>query len=343
MSLPGGSISYATPFTANYEVLNFIYTATGCAVNAYAMITGYFGVNETSTKYANLVLLWFRAFWYCVFIALVFAIFVPGSVGVRLLLKTIFLVTGRAYWYLTAYFMMFIIKPVLNTAIKSFNQLQFGLFIAFLTSIICIPAMLNIDVFRMTKGFSAWWLMIMYIIGAYIRKYGLLKHVKSFWLWIIYLGAVSFDFFKRFVYDVAYLKVKGEMPFYEDAMNYTALTMVIAAICLVLIFERIQINGNKLQKILTRLSSMSFSVYLIHDHILTWNYLLNKRYIFIAQKNVFFTIIMALTVSAGVFIVCIIIDIPREAIFKTLKLKEMLSELENKASRRIKTYKGVIE
>ena len=334
----GGSISYSPPFSVNYEVLNFIYTAAGCAVNAYAMITGYFGVNETSTKYTNLVLLWLRAFWYCIFIVLVFAIFVPGSVGVRLLFKTFLPITGRAYWYLTAYFMLYLFKPILNAAIKAFSQLQFGGFIVFLSAVICIPAMLNIDAFRMTKGFSAWWLMLMYMIGAYIRKYGLLKRVKTSWLWLIYFGAVSFDFFKRFVYDVLYLHIKGEMPFYEDAMNYMAATMVIAAACLVLIFERIQINGDKLQKILTRLSSMSFSVYLIHDHVLTWDYLLDKKYIFIAQENVLFTVVTAFAVSAAVFIACIIIDIPREALFEMLKLKKRVSELENKVSRRIKNH-----
>ncbi len=122
----GGSISCSHPFSANYEVLNFIYTATGCAVNAYAMITGYFGVNETTTKYTNLVMLWLRAFWYCVFIAFAFAVLLPGSVGVRLLLRTFFPITGRAYWYLTAYFMLFLFKPILNAAIKSFSQPQFG-------------------------------------------------------------------------------------------------------------------------------------------------------------------------------------------------------------------------
>ncbi len=170
----------------------------------------------------------------------------------------------------------------------------------------------------------------MYMIGAYIRKYGLLKRVKTILLCLIYFGAVSFDFFKRFVYDVLYLKLKGEMPFYEDAMNYMAMTMVIAAISLVLIFERIQINGDKIKRILSRLSSMSFSVYLIHVHILTWDYLLDKKYIFIAQENAALSAVTALAFSGVVFAFCLIIDIPREMLFEKFKLKKRINNLESK-------------
>lgn len=327
----------------NYEVLNFIYTATGCAVNAYAMITGYFGVNEGKTKYKNLVLLWLRAIWYGTFIALGFAIFFPGSTGIRMLLKTFFPITGRAYWYLTAYFMLCLFKPILNSAIKSLSRSQFGGLIVFFLAIICIPAMLNIDAFRITKGFSAWWLMILYMIGAYIRKYGLLKRVKTIWLWLIYFGAISFDFFKCFVYDILHLKLKGEMPFYEDAMNYMAATMVIAAVCLVLIFERIQISNSRLQNILPRLSSMSFSVYLIHVNILVWDYLLDGKYIFIAQENAALSAAMALVVSGCVFICCIILDIPREILFSKLNLKQHIFSIENNIAERLEKFSKSVQ
>ena len=196
-----------------------IYTATGCAVNAYALITGYFGVVERKTRYTNLILLWLRAFWYGALITLFFLISMPETIGFRHYIYVAFPVSSRAYWYLTAYFMLYLFKPILNSALRVINQKNILVLLILLILVICIPAMLNRDCFVMTKGFSPWWLMIMYLVGGYIRKYELLPKIKTFWLWCGYFLMVFLDLVKRYVYESLYFRLKGEMPFYENAMN----------------------------------------------------------------------------------------------------------------------------
>ena len=333
----GGGITYSEPFSFRYELYCIIYIATGYAVNAYALITGYFGVEERKTKHTNLAMLWLQAFWYGAIITLCFIIFMPESVGLKQYIYVAFPVTGRAYWYLTAYFMLYLFKPILNSAFRIMGQKRMGALLILLISAISIPAMLNRDAFGMSKGFSPWWLMIMYLIGGYIRKYGLLTKIKTAWLWCIYFLMILLDFIKRYIYERLYFNFKGEMPFYENAMNYMAFTMVVSAVCLLLIFERVKIKEGKTAKRIQKLSAKSFSIYLIHVNRLVWDYLLKDNFRFIARTNTALSVLELLAISGVIFAACIIIDIPREVIFDKFKLKKKISDLEEKVIVQLKS------
>ena len=332
----GGGIICSEPFSFRYELYCTIYTATGCAVNTYALIAGYFGVSESKTRYTNLALLWLRAFWYGAIVTLCFLIFMPEAVGLKHYICVAFPVTGRAYWYLTAYYMLYLFKPILNSAFRIITQKRIRVLLILFISVISIPAMLNRDAFGMIKGFSPWWLMIMYLIGGYIRKYGLLSKIKTFWLWSGYFLMIFLDFVKRYVYERLYFRLNGEMPFYEEAMNYMALTMVVSAICLFLIFERLQIKESRITKWLQKLSEMSFSVYLVHVNWLVWDCLLKDNFRFIANSNMILSVLELFMISAVIFLVCIVVDVPREVIFVKLRLKKRIADLEDKMLVRLK-------
>lgn len=294
------------------------------------MITGYFGVGERRARYTNLILLWLKAFWYGVLIITGFAVFCPEVIGIKNIVQVLFPVTGHAYWYLTAYFMLFLFKPILNSALRCFSKRRLASLLILLIAVVSIPAMLNRDAFGMSKGFSAWWLMVCYLAGGYIRKYGLMEKVRTFQLWCAYIAVVGFDFIKRYIYEWLYFSVKGEIPFYENAMNYMSVTMLAAAVCLLLIFERVKIKNNRLNLILPKISALSFSLYLIHVNSLVWNHLLKGSFRFVVDVNTALSIIEIFFISGVIFAACAVIDLPREALFNKLKVKQRVLIEENR-------------
>ena len=45
-----------------------------------------------------------------------------------------------------------------------------------------LPVIFNTDPFIIKAGYSALWLMILYLIGGYIKKYGLFEKCRTTWL-----------------------------------------------------------------------------------------------------------------------------------------------------------------
>lgn len=75
----------------------------------------------------------------------------------------------KAYWYFNAYIVLFLFIPFLNAGFKLIdkkltNQLIFGILLLSVT----IGFLLN-NLFE-DSGYSSSWLMIMYLVGALIKK-----------------------------------------------------------------------------------------------------------------------------------------------------------------------------
>ena len=322
----GGILEAAAPMSIQYKAAWFLEIAAYCTVNCYALISGYVGIN-TKYKYQSIVLLWLRTAFYTVSITLLFSIFVPGSVTLKNWIKAILPVTSAFYWYFTSYFAMFIFVPILNIAINKMNKEQLraivvGLIIVFS----CIQTLSGKEIFSTSS--NAWWLIILYIIGGYIRKYGLFKKSCALKLFIGYLLMTSLTWLWKITIEA------GIFPFLESLggnylVNHTSPTMLAAGIFLLLIFERI--NPTQIaNKIISFFAPMAFSVYLIHANPFIWNYLLKQRFSGYAKLSVPLEIILVLLTTLAIYIVCSFIDLIRIGIFKGLKLKQHLAKLEDK-------------
>lgn len=319
----GGVISNTEFLSPRFAIMVLIYTVTSCAVNSYALVSGYVGIDSKKSG-SGFALLWMRVVWYGVLIALGFAVFSSQNVGWTTWAKAVFPVSFRAYWYFTAYFILVIFQPLLNAAVRNVSKAQLGGMILVLLVFVGVPAAINRDAFQLAKGFSAWWLIILYLLGAYIRLYGLIRFVKTRHLWLIFIMVNALELFRRLVYNYFYFKLKGEIPFYENMTNYTAVTTVIAAVCLFLIFERINMKGRCLGRCVRKLASSSFSVYLIHVNHLVWNKLLADNFSWISEFGAVLSCVLVFAISALVFIGCLLIDLPREALFKKLQIRSRL-------------------
>jgi len=109
----GGVLESTPQFTLNYGIAWLLEIACYCAVNCYALISGYVGV-YSKHKWSSIVYLWLQVEFYMILFTSLFAIIQPGSIGIVELLKMLFPVVFYQYWYFTAYFCMFFFIPVLN-------------------------------------------------------------------------------------------------------------------------------------------------------------------------------------------------------------------------------------
>lgn len=322
----GGILDAAIPFSGQYEAAWFLEIIAYCSVNCYALISGYVGITA-KYKYHNIILLWLQVIYYTIGITLLFFILLPGSVAPIDWIRAALPVTSGYYWYFTSYFALFFFMPLLNIAIENLSKKQLGAATLGLILVFsCMQTLFHREIFGTAS--NAWLLMILYIIGGYIRKHGLFRECSLCKLFWGFFAMILFTWLVMFLIESEifhFLKPFGK----NYLLEHTSPTILFGGIFLVLIFERIPISPFP-QKIITFFTPSAFSVYLIHAHSFVWNYLLKQRFALYASFPVPIEIILILLTAIAIYFLCFFVDMIRIFLFNKLKLKQHLANFEEK-------------
>lgn len=320
----GGVLANTTQFSLNYEIVRLLKILVFCSVNCYALISGYVGINA-KYKYTNLILIWLRTLFYAILITLLFAVFVPDKVDSRMWLNGIFPVMRKEYWYITAYVGLFAVMPLLNVAINkmSKNQLRAVLFFV-LILFSALPTIFRNDYFGLNGGNIVWWLVILYLLGGYIKKYNPLGKVHSWVLLVIYASVALIELFARNV--LVYFGKDRTTVYLESNISPVCIIM---SVCLLVIFSRLKFH-RIIVRVIEMIAPMSLSVYLIHTHPLIFSYWFLDAFKNLAVLPWYSMLAMTIVISIGIYVVCSMIDIAREAMFRLLNLKQHIYSVERK-------------
>lgn len=105
--------------TADYYITNFLRSFTTVAVNAFVLLTGYFG---TKRNWRKLLKLEVRV---CFYTWTAFIIVVVTGIHTLTPIKDIqliFPVITKQYWYVTVYFVLCIFSPYLNVFLENISE-----------------------------------------------------------------------------------------------------------------------------------------------------------------------------------------------------------------------------
>ena len=156
---------------ANYWSAWFLNIACYCAVDIYALISGFVGY-RVKHGYAGIAELWLRVALYSVSFAALYCILFPSEAGRLRLLFSFFPATRGELWYFTMYFGLFFLMPVLNAAVQAMPEKLLRNTVVASVFLFCVlPFLWNRDTFYLKHGYSLIWLLVLYLVGAYIGKY----------------------------------------------------------------------------------------------------------------------------------------------------------------------------
>ena len=177
------------------------------------------------------------------------------------------------------------------------------------------------------KGYSVLWLSILYMLGAYIKKYdpfGKLSKRKCF---VGYILFILITIITRIVIGIISKGVFDTPKGMNFLVSYTSPTIVISAVLLFCGFSKLNVKEN-FRKIISFFVPMSFGVYLIHCHPYIYN-ILNDMFVFITEHNIFVGILEVIVFGLSIFFVCLLIDKIRLIIFKLIKINKIVDLIEN--------------
>lgn len=332
----GGILDSLEVFSIKYEAAWLLETVVFCAVNCYAIISGYVGV-RSRYKYSNLAVLWLRVLYYSIIITILFFVFLPSVIGKKTIFSAVFPVFANQYWYFSAYVLLFVLMPVLNTALKKLSEkrLRWIVIITLTITSVILPITQAVfgDSFKIDRGYSSLWLIILYLVGGYIRQYGLLKQTKTSVLVLLYCGSAVLTWGSKLSIQLLSNMIFGKIKFDQMFICYNSITVLASAVFLVLIFERIK-TKKAAKALIGFVAPLVFSVFLIHTHPLVFN-MLKDRFVWVSEMPLYAMIPMVLGISLAIFIICCVIDLIREGLFRLLDLKGRLFRLETKIKQRL--------
>ena len=187
----GGILDYAPFLSGKYEVVWLIEIAAYCAVNCYALISGYVGIHG-KYRYSNWVLLWLRVLFYSILITVFFKFAAPSVVGRYEWTSAIFPTSREQYWYFTAYTGLFLLIPVLNFFISHASRKQLKLVVMLgIVLYSVLPELFRRDIFVTKEGYSPIWMIVLYYWRLSWKIPGMEEKIKTtpwFYLYRMHSG-----------------------------------------------------------------------------------------------------------------------------------------------------------
>ena len=322
----GGILDAAIPGSTNYWVAWFLEIACYCAVDCFALISGYV-LSVTNTKISSIASLWAQTFFYVATLTILFYCFYPETEMTKYdILFSFFPITTKQYWYVSAYMGMYIIVPVLNVALIHIKRttLEF-VFIGML--LVHSGFSLSFDPFHMGEGCSVMWLSLLYIMGGYFRKYDFASKVKKRNAWILYLVMTILTFLSK--YDIEWFASKfgrGE-SYSEILVSFISPTVFLAAVGLFL--ACIQMKFPKpVKKLITVFSPAAFGVYLIHVCKPVWLDVFKGFSESFVKYNPVVMVLLVLASAVVIYFVCSVIELTRLYLFRALRINDLFVLIE---------------
>lgn len=263
--------SAAEKFTAASYAAWLLESFAIVAVNVYVLITGYF-MCESSMKVSRLLQIICQVLWYTLLIPVVLVLLgvvEPGSFQLYDLLRFVFPIHMKHYWFVTAYVILMLFVPFLNMAIRHMNQKQLAVSTVLMTIYQMLPkSVLPVAFTDDDAGNGVLWLICLYLTAAYIRKYGIPFFSSLKKSLLCYVGGALCIYASLLVMRAVYFRLDAFGESLSFGYHYNHILCFFASVALFYAVKHWNLKEGRVSRLIGRVAPYTFGVYLIHEHIL---------------------------------------------------------------------------
>lgn len=303
VSGPDGNYEIENKSTVTYILLKSFLVFS---VNCFVFISGYYRIKFKVESSINLLL---QATFYGVIITFCFSLLSQQYLGVRYYIEAILSIFTGTWWFITAYFALYLLSPLLNTAIDSFTKKQSLFVLISLTLINCISGFLfYADPMGVNQGFSLVSFVHIYISAQFIRRYLSLDTLIK-WSPFIYTLSCSLLFLLALL-SIGELNERG----IERVYAYNNPLVLVAAVSFFFLFQNFSFKSKRIN----RISPYVLGVYLFHDHPFMRKHLIEEFYSLSQQGSMVQHFLLLTGFAILVFIMGYLVDRLREYLLTPL-------------------------
>lgn len=239
------------------------------AVNVYMLISGYF-LCTSSFKISRMVKLYLQLWVYSAGIgvlAAVTGILPAAECDTHYFLTLLFPVSMGHYWFMTAYLYLYLLLPLAGLAVKQMSKRQLQITTGLLLTVFCLmksvlPVRLEMD----GLGYDFVWYLCVFLVAAYLRRFGIPFLEKKGRGVLLYVGACLFIFGGTCALQAVYLRTGSLGRILQILLEYNHLLPLLASVGLFAAFLRLRVPGG-LSKVVTRIAPYTLGVYLLHENL----------------------------------------------------------------------------
>lgn len=327
--LQGGAMYATSKGSMTYYTAHYLEILIYGGANIFALISGYVGVSSTEkpVKFSSYLQLWFEVVFYGI-AAMIFYCLDGHAAALTAtdVYSVFFPVFSGSYWYFSAYTGLFLFLPVLNAGIRGASKESLrNVFIA----MFIIFAFLG-QLFKwiaIGSGYSMLWLVILYILGAIMKKCEIGKKLRMIpAVTVIALLSLIGCIWKLSEAETAFGPITIENGFLT---RYTSIIIVLIAILNVVIFANAKLPG-WLVHVTKFAAPASFAVYLINCQPLIWVNYFKSAFSGLGSLNPFLFLVCVIGCALLFVTGAILIDRIRMVLFDLLHVKQFCAWIEVK-------------
>ncbi len=311
----GGILSIMPRGTTNYVTCWFLQSIACCAVDGFALITGY-TANNCGQKYEKIVNMWFQVFFYSFILTAIMQALGLANVGYKMLIKQMLPITFDTHWYFSAYVGLFFAIPLLNSYIFSVRPEKAKRTLIMLIVLFCFLGMIK-DSFKAEYGYSMLWLIILYIIGALVKKLQLFENIKTSVIFFILIACILINLL------LVVLTGLGRQT------KYTSPTVLCTALCLVILFTRLKLS-KKWIWLIKHTSRWAFGIYLFQVNYVIWNQYLYNRFVSFAKENTLNGCLYIILAAGAIFLIGLFVEAIRDFLYQRFQIPRLCGIIVNK-------------
>lgn len=289
----------------NKSFINLLFMGGKIGSNVFILISGYFLINQHKFKMKKIIELWITILFYSVSIYLISSIFINNNFSYIGLFKSFFPIITSQWWFASCYFIVYLLSPYINKLINSISKKELQILILlFFVFWSLIPTLFGIKLQFSELG----WLIYLYIIGAYIKLYNPLEKISFSKCVLLSIALYGTIFISSVVIDYAGLYI---LSIADKSRHFFAMESVpILFVSIMLLLSAIKCKTFN-SKIINKISSTTFAIYLIHENSNIIDFLWNKFIIFTDKSIINSLILNSLLYIAIIFVFCSIIEFIR--------------------------------
>lgn len=328
--LRGGPLDMAVPLTLNGEITWIIECLCCCAVTCYALISGFVGYHSRH-RYSGIIHMWLQVFFYSFGIAFLYVLYTVWSgdfqgVGKAAvyLFKAAIPALSKSYWYFSAYFCLFFVMPMLDAIIDNVPRKTLRISFVMMCIVFGVGDLFfSNPSFGVNGGYSFLWLAILYLLGAYMKRYNPFEKTSVFKSFLLYFICALTAYATRLL-SLA-VEGLGEKTF----ITYESVFIMFSGVFLFNVFRQIRLK-EKICKMIAFLAPLSFGVYLLHDNAevtsILFRRVVSQFEIITLPVHLYVPVLFAIVISVYVFATAV--DFVRAQIFKLLRVKQLSVKIE---------------
>ncbi len=193
---------------------------------------------------------------------------------------------------------------------------------------------------NLSGGYSPWWLMYLYLLGAGIKKYNLFADISAKKSILLFLVFIIFTWLSMLAITLlVLLNIPIITPIFKlytsnILISYISPTILAASVFFMLFCLKTPVS-KALHRPLSFMAPLIFQVYIIHQHFLIWDFI-GGRFEFFAKYPMPIMIALVLLTALGIFTFCLFLDYLRLKLFKLFKVNYYCDKLADFLSKKSK-------